>query len=433
MVNPDQRYIADWRCTTRSSSDYLNTCDYDNYEPHTGEGYAGIIMWDPAGTREYISATFSEPMIAGECYYIEFYVALKEGYTKTIEEFQFSFSAGSPVNVDWPPPAPLIMPVHYEVSTPITSYVWEKRSFMYTASGGEDWVTIGNFEDNASTTVIDVTPFGSTSAYYYIDDLTISKLDLGDDLSFCPGESAEVISNITCPSLTYNWSNGDTGTSTIATSEGTLSLTISGDGTCDLYDEVEVIFLPAPIIDAGPDVTMSAGESVELFSTGATDPVWSPPSYLSCTDCISTIATPPVSTTYYVTGVGDNGCTGIDSVRVIISEIDDPGTDNPSIDDNEDPFDPDAEVYLYVPNAFTPNGDGGNDVFLPQGGPFQDYSFKIFNRWGNLVFETTDPSQAWDGSFEGVLVPVDVYVYQIMYTVNDYERHEVFGHVTVLR
>lgn len=93
--------------------------------------------------------------------------------------------------------------------------------------------------------------------------------------------------------------------------------------------------------------------------------------------------------------------------------------------------------YVYfVPNAFTPNGDGINDFFLPLGNVIRPerYDLAIFDRWGQQIFQTLDPSIGWDGTSGGVPVPDGVYVYRA-FVVDDIkgERYELFGHVTLFR
>jgi gliding motility-associated-like protein len=70
-------------------------------------------------------------------------------------------------------------------------------------------------------------------------------------------------------------------------------------------------------------------------------------------------------------------------------------------------------MYLYVPNAFTPNGDGLNDLFTVQGEAIRSFRLQIFNRWGDLIFESSDLCQAWDGKFNGQPVPQGTYVYRL--------------------
>ena len=72
-------------------------------------------------------------------------------------------------------------------------------------------------------------------------------------------------------------------------------------------------------------------------------------------------------------------------------------------------------VILHVPNIFTPNNDGYNDVFLPVSSDVVSYELKVYNRWGQLVFTSADVGQGWDGTINGKTGASDVYVYQITY------------------
>ena len=76
----------------------------------------------------------------------------------------------------------------------------------------------------------------------------------------------------------------------------------------------------------------------------------------------------------------------------------------------------------YLPNVFSPNGDGINDDFrplLPPGIQIGKYEFRIFDRWGNLVFETMDPEKSWDGSFRGGVLPQGVFLYYLFIEYTD--------------
>ena len=75
---------------------------------------------------------------------------------------------------------------------------------------------------------------------------------------------------------------------------------------------------------------------------------------------------------------------------------------------------------MYIPNAFTPNGDGLNDVFgvIPRLDYVNQYRISIFNRWGQLLFESSDLNQGWDGTYQGEACPAGAYVYRIVY--NDF-------------
>lgn len=88
---------------------------------------------------------------------------------------------------------------------------------------------------------------------------------------------------------------------------------------------------------------------------------------------------------------------------------------------------------VFVPNSFTPNGDGTNDIFLPVVRDVRSYELRIFNRWGEVIYSTTDPLQGWDGKRSSKLMEQDVYVYKIWYTDQQHIDHDVIGHFTLLR
>ena len=87
---------------------------------------------------------------------------------------------------------------------------------------------------------------------------------------------------------------------------------------------------------------------------------------------------------------------------------------------------------LHIPNTFTPNGDELNDTFGPIGGGLSSYSMLIFNKWGQLLYETDDIDSPWDGTYEGEVVQSDSYVYKIFATGTKQGVVSTTGTVTVL-
>jgi gliding motility-associated-like protein len=86
-----------------------------------------------------------------------------------------------------------------------------------------------------------------------------------------------------------------------------------------------------------------------------------------------------------------------------------------------------------VPNAFSPDGIGANNTFNVLGGPFKFLEFKIYNNWGEVIFESTDQSKGWDGTKSGVVQPIGVYIYTVRATTMDDISHSIKGDVTLLR
>jgi gliding motility-associated-like protein len=98
---------------------------------------------------------------------------------------------------------------------------------------------------------------------------------------------------------------------------------------------------------------------------------------------------------------------------------------------------------VIVPNAFTPNGDFTNDTFFPKGRNLADggkYEFRIYDRWGSLIWMTNDPNKGWDGTVtelsptSGEIAQIDVYVWRlVVYDPNNGDKHELIGHVSLIR
>ncbi len=86
-----------------------------------------------------------------------------------------------------------------------------------------------------------------------------------------------------------------------------------------------------------------------------------------------------------------------------------------------------------VPNAFSPNGEGANNVFSVLGGPYKELEFKIYNNWGELIFESDEQSKGWDGTRDGADQPVGVYIFTVIAVTLDDEQHTIKGDVTLLR
>jgi gliding motility-associated-like protein len=165
---------------------------------------------------------------------------------------------------------------------------------------------------------------------------------------------------------------------------------------------VAVTVLPLPTVDAGPDVQVLQAQPVTLLGTASADVVswaWTPPDYLSCTDCAEPVCTPKKGETYTATVTGANGCTASDTVVVgLICE----------------------ESRVRIPDAFTPNGDGHNDRFSILGIGEVDH-LVIYDRWGVKVFErnhsfTADIGSSWDGTMGGQPAPAGVYAYFVQMT-----------------
>ena len=165
---------------------------------------------------------------------------------------------------------------------------------------------------------------------------------------------------------------------------------------------------PLPSVNAGVDQTVCTGASVTLNGSGATNYSWNN----SITNGLSFV--PSATTTYTVTLTDSNGCVSTDDVNVILTI---------SCGD------------LFVPTAFSPNDDAINSAFRIKinANCVQTMQLQVFDRWGELMFETTNPSDAWDGKYKGIPQPMDAYAWTLDVEYFTGQSFRKKGDVTLIR
>jgi gliding motility-associated-like protein len=190
------------------------------------------------------------------------------------------------------------------------------------------------------------------------------------------------------------------------------------NGTCVIPSiPVSVDVKKLPSVTAGKEQIIIKGMEVELSATSPDDVTyaWSENYFLSCIDCINPSAKPEKDTSYKVTVTNQYGCKASDNQRIKIIE-----------DCNGD--------AVFIPNTFTPNGDGQNDMLFVVGPGVQSVKeFRVFNRWGELVFDTRDTSVGWDGSYKGEKLNPAVFVFYVDVECIDGRRTIKKGNVTLIR
>jgi len=216
----------------------------------------------------------------------------------------------------------------------------------------------------------------------------------------CEGDSLQFTAS---GGTTYGWSpavnfsrpNAATSKAVVDVSQN-FSVAIS-DSVC----KRDTVFIIPVIASPGADITVAKSNDVNcgddsawLVATGGVSYTWTPDLYISKKYGSRITVKPYVTTTYTVKGKDETGCIGEDSVTVFFFKT--------------------GDQKLFMPTAFTPNGDGKNDVFRPTFiGPSAKYDFSIYNRWGQLVYRSKVPGAGWDGTVNGTLQKADVYVFYI--------------------
>jgi gliding motility-associated-like protein len=197
------------------------------------------------------------------------------------------------------------------------------------------------------------------------------------------------------------------------------SIATNSTGCRDTTTQVIVVH-PLPAITIPGQMTIQTGFPVTIpatYSPNTISWIWSPATGLSCTDCPTPVAGPNFNTTYQVYFTDENGCSNIGEVEVIVIC---------------------KNANLFMPNTFSPNGDGSNDIFYPRGhGLERVRHLRIFNRWGEVVFEkrdfpVNDAAFGWNGTYKGKKAQADVYVYQVEVFCDNGEILRINGNIALI-
>lgn len=248
------------------------------------------------------------------------------------------------------------------------------------------------------------------------DEITVNvsssiKVSAGEDTSICRGGKANLYAS---GGSQFLWNTGASSQSINVFPATTTTYTVvasSSGGSCpNDTDEVTVNVIQATA-DAGSGQTINAGQSIILNGSGGGAYVWSPSASLSDTGISNPTANPTITTTYTLTTTTTEGCTAMDFVTIIVGE-------------------PCGE--LFVPNAFSPNGDGINDVLYVRG-CVKAINFAIFNRWGEEMFQTNNMKEGWDGRYEDEILNPAVFSYFLQATLESGEEVIQKGNVSLIR
>ena len=287
-----------------------------------------------------------------------------------------------------------------------------------TASGGNTY----SWNNGATTTVISVSPAVTTT--YTVTASNGTCTDTATiKITVLPPPVAAITGN---PNLcqgftgtltasgggTYLWSNGATTSSINPTTPGTYSVLVSV-GSCTATATTNVTVNPNPTAGVSPDILIIQGQSTDLTASGGTNYVWSNGANGA------TITVSPQSTTNYCVTVHDaNNCTDTACVKVTVELCSQAGP-------------------LYLPNAFSPNGDNANDSLqiyygIPQ--CIKSFHLVIYNRWGEKIYDTTSLKIGWDGrNKKGKQVPDGIYYYVVDAVLNSNADFSKTGFVTLIR
>jgi gliding motility-associated-like protein len=458
-----------------------------NAGAHTGTGYAGLIAKSSVPNyREYMQAHLTSLLIPGKLYKVEAWFRRSSHSAYSVKPLGILLSVGA---VTQSGTGYLGFPPQVKSSALISdTSSWTVVRDYIIASGGENYITIGNFNDDATSAITLVATASScpfNGAYYYVDDVHVElineQVSIGGDLLICPGTSTSLIANANTPTW---WSLASNPSVSISTNS---SLTVNPlvNTTYILNglhykDSATVVVIPPPVVTLRNDTTICERDSVYLDATNSNATYeWSNEKTTS-----SIYAQQEGS---YIVKVNNGGCTVSDTfnLNVLTNPAINLGSDSVYCGFNYDfitldagtgvsfLWEPTLEIsrkiivrmpgiytatvdYMngcrkdtsinikevcppkfYIPTSFTPNDDGLNDQLCPMGNSYETFEFTVFNRWGQIVFSTDNASTCWDGTFKGKKVPVAVYAYSVNYTsINETgqrEKHRAAGTVSVIK
>ncbi len=314
-----------------------------------------------------------------------------------------------------------------------------------TENANYEWATDPQFNNIFATGAsVPVTPVGTVT--YYVratdniectetDEVTISSFPIdfatAESRILCFGESLVLAAenNADDQTLNYQW----TPVENIIAGATTSSPEVNPDTTTTFYVEVtnqigctatdstQVI-----VENVGADLFATATPDTILFGSGETSQLltvenpdykydWQPSFSVDDNEVFNPIASPEETTMYTVEVTGELGCVDFRSVEVTVVDLEC------------------REPFVFIPNAFTPNGDGENDVLFVRGSNVDEVFLTVYNRWGEKMFETNDKDIGWDGTFKNEQLPPDVYGYYMQ--VKCFNGMEYFkkGNVSIIR
>ena len=311
--------------------------------------------------------------------------------------------------------------------------VCENTPLILTATGGSKyaWTGANNFLASGSAVTIDIVKQEQAGKYYVLvtDDngcvntdstfVNVKPAPVATTsfaaITICSGNSIQLMSS---GGGSYAWtpvvalSSPVIADPTVSPKNTTKYLvTVTNQFMCTDTAAIVVTVEQTPTANAGPDKTIIQGNSITLNGSATGQSLsysWSPTTYMDNPQILQPVVNPPTDINYVLKVVSNNGCgTAIDTMHVFWYKD------------------------IYIPSAFTPNGDGLNDTWkIPALSAFSSFDLLVFDRWGKIVFQSKNSNLAWDGTYKGVPASMGAYVYQI--TLSQFPGF-LKGTVTIVR
>lgn len=297
--------------------------------------------------------------------------------------------------------------------TPSYTYEWNTGvtgQYLYGVPAGNYYVIVTDQHNCKDTTYVDV-----IQPELLVLDSAVKYLACEQA---CNGSVQLFMQGGVTP-YSYDWNNGSTSANNNYLCSGNYAVTVTDALGCKISSGFFVgisDYIP-PLDIYADDYEIYVGQSTQLHATDSLHYyyLWDPANTLNFYSVPHPVATPIVTTVYILRIVDVYGCINLDTLTIYVKDV---------ICD---------EPFIYVPNAFTPNGDGQNDILYVQSNIITELYFAIYDRWGEIMFETDDLSNGWDGTYKGELADPAVFVYYMRAVCLDDKTFVKKGNITLIR
>jgi gliding motility-associated-like protein len=276
------------------------------------------------------------------------------------------------------------------LATAVYSWNFGDSNTSTTASPTHRYSTAQTFSPSLLVSYAGITGCSNSSNKSVTIANSIPPVIAATATEICPGEGTTL--SISGTYTVVNWSTGATGTSITVDQPGNFSVNTTDANGCNGTDEIVISSRPVPTIQVTAVKTViSPGESVQLEASGADLYAWSPAGTLNNVAISNPIATPLATTTYTVVGTFSGGCSAENTITITIGG---------------------SAVTIKPLPAFSPNGDGSNEVWTIEGVEgYPDCVMAVFDGRGRRVYEKKGYSNDWDGTYQGKPVPPGTYFF----------------------
>jgi gliding motility-associated-like protein len=262
--------------------------------------------------------------------------------------------------------------------------------------------------NNIMYTIMDTNGcYNSTSQTTHVSPMPVVSIE--GSATICQGKTDTLIAS---GIGNFIWSTQDTIDTIIVNPTTTSTFFITASNYCgSILDSIRVIVNPLPTVTVNNDTSILLGNIANLNVTGGITYLWQPTSHLSCATCPNPESTAQQTTTYTVTVADVNGCSIEKTVTITVND----------------------NFEIFVPDVFSPNADGENDILYVRGTGIKELQFVVYDRLGEKIFETTDASKGWDGTFKGTQLNNAVFAYYLSATLANDKKIITKGDITLIR